>query len=284
MEYHPALFYVTLRKGLIYMEYGCPVLPELGMPTLIETETPEAAASLCRDLGLRFVELNMNLPRYQAVRMDAAELGRIAEHYGIYFTIHLDENLNVSDFNPRVARAWRETVHETIALARVLGCPVLNMHLARGVYFTLPERRIYLYDQYREQYLRSLTEFRDDCTEAVGSSGVRICVENSDGFTQFQRDALQTLLESPAFALTLDIGHNHSAGGGDEAFILSRADRLAHMHVHDARGTKDHLALGTGELDIPRYLALAVHSASRAVLETKTVAGLRQSVAWLRAR
>ena len=33
-----------------------------GMPTLIETETLEECAALCRELELDFIELNMNLP------------------------------------------------------------------------------------------------------------------------------------------------------------------------------------------------------------------------------
>ena len=40
----------------------------------------------------------------------------IAEKTGLFYTIHLDENLNVSDFNPHVAQAYRRTVEETVAL------------------------------------------------------------------------------------------------------------------------------------------------------------------------
>ena len=36
-----------------------------GMPTLIETSTVEECAKLCAELGLDFIELNMNLPQYQ---------------------------------------------------------------------------------------------------------------------------------------------------------------------------------------------------------------------------
>ena len=69
----------------------------------------------------------------------------IAEKTGLFYTIHLDENLNVSDFNPHVAQAYRRTVEETVALAKALDAPLLNMHLSRGVYFTLPDRRVYLF-------------------------------------------------------------------------------------------------------------------------------------------
>ena len=35
---------------------------KLGMPTLMETDTLESCAALCRELKLNFIELNMNLP------------------------------------------------------------------------------------------------------------------------------------------------------------------------------------------------------------------------------
>jgi sugar phosphate isomerase/epimerase len=124
---------------------------QLGMPTLIELKSVEACAELCRSLGLRFIELNMNLPDYQADRLDAGSLGRIAAQYGIYYTIHLEENLNPWDFNDRVANAYLETVLETIAFAKRLRIPILNMHLSTGIYFTLPEKRVYLFEEYADK-------------------------------------------------------------------------------------------------------------------------------------
>ncbi len=257
---------------------------DFGMPTLIELRSLEDCAKLCRELGLQFVELNMNLPRYQTDRIDLETFRRIRERYGVYFTLHLDENLNPCDFNPRIARAYRQTAEDAAALARSLDMPVLNMHLSRGVYFTLPERKVFLFDAYRERYLSDMRIFRDRCQEAVRGADVKICIENSGGFADFQLEALDLLLESPAFALTFDIGHNHAIGGADEPHILKRRNRLAHFHLHDAQGKKNHLPLGTGEVDVDRYLALAGAHRCRIVLETKTVEGLRQSVAFLQSK
>lgn len=161
---------------------------------------------------------------------------------------------------------------------------MLNMHLSKGVFFTLPDRKVYLFEQYREEYLKSIQVFRDTCARAIGSAPIRISIENCDGFSPFQKEALALLLESPVFSLTFDIGHNHAIGGSDEPFILEHADRLVHMHIHDAAGKKNHLALGSGEMDLSRYLDLAERCHARAVLETKTVSGLKQSVHWLQCR
>ena len=113
-------------------------LTNYGMPTLIETSTLEDCAKLCAELWLDFIELNMNMPQYQHDRIDVEYFKRVADKYGIYYTIHLDENLNVSDFNSYVAEAYTKTVADTIEIAIQLDIKVINMHMARGVYFTLP--------------------------------------------------------------------------------------------------------------------------------------------------
>jgi len=70
-----------------------------GMLTLIENENIENCTELCKELNLDFIELNMNLPDYQTDKMDISKLKSICENEGIFFTIHLDENINICDFN-----------------------------------------------------------------------------------------------------------------------------------------------------------------------------------------
>lgn len=105
-------------------------MTDLGMPTLIEIPEIEDCAALCAELRLQFLELNMNMPQYQTHSLQPKQLAALSEKYGIYYTIHLDENLNVSDFNPHVADAYLETVRETVHIAKQLHIPVLNMHLS----------------------------------------------------------------------------------------------------------------------------------------------------------
>ena len=81
-----------------------PKMIQFGMPTLIENRTLENNVALCSSLGLKFIELNMNFPEYQVDKLEQTdELPRVAEEAHIYYTIHLDENLNIADFNPLVS-------------------------------------------------------------------------------------------------------------------------------------------------------------------------------------
>ena len=249
-----------------------------GMPTLIELNTIEECAALCDELNLDFIEFNMNLPQYQLQNIDVSHFTDVANKYGLFYTIHLDENLNISDFNPYIAEAYRRTAAETIALAKKLGVSIINMHLSRGVYFTLPDKKVYLFAEYREQYLKSIADFRLLCETAIGEADIKMCIENCNGYPDFQKEALDILLQSRVFGLTFDIGHNHGCGNLDEPYIVENKEHLCHMHMHDALEKKNHLALGTGELDLDKYLSLAEDQKCRVVLETKTIKGLKQSV------
>ena len=268
---------------------------EFGMPTLIENRTLEDNAALCAELGLSFVELNMNFPEYQAARLErTSELLRLGERAGIYFTIHLDENLNIADFNPLVAEAYRETVRRTVAAAQALlplrdrfGDPeqplTVNMHMHHGIHITLPDGKVQMYDRDFDTYMASFAAFRALCEEWIGGSPLRIAIENTDGFRDYERRAIEYLLHSPVFGLTWDIGHSKATGERDVPFLLEHEDRLIHFHIHDGTETppRNHLTLGDGDIDLPARLALARRLGARCVLETKTVEALRQSVGWL---
>lgn len=252
---------------------------DFGMPFLLENKTIEECAALCQRLRLSFVELNANFPACQS--LEAKRLRGISERYGIYFTLHIEEECDPFTFNRQVRAAWLETVRGAIRLAKETSMPIVNMHLSKGVYITLPDQRVFLYRKYAGEYEAAVRTFRQTVEEAIGDSGVRLCLENTNGFAPHELDALETLLESPVFGLTLDIGHSHGVGDMDITFYEKHADRLMHMHGHDALGEKNHLALGDGEIDLKGRFAWARRSGARVVLETKTIAALETSVSRL---
>lgn len=97
-----------------------------------------------------------------------------------------------------------------------------------------------------------------------------------------EKAAIVYLLQSDAFGLTWDIGHSNSAGNIDEAFLMSHSDRLCHFHIHDGMGKRDHMTLGTGEIDLVQRLGTAEKYHCRCVVETKTAEALKASVSWLK--
>ncbi len=238
----------------------------------------------------------MNFPEYQADMLEQTELFTgPAEKAGIYYTVHLDENLNIADFNQLVTDAYLETVRRSIEVLKKLlplrdaygdkSQPLtLNMHMHHGIYITLPDRKVQMYERDFDTYIASFAKFRSLCEEWIGECDIKIAVENTDGFREYEKKAIEYLLESPVFGLTWDIGHSKATGEKDVPFIMEHKDRLIHFHIHDGseQPPKNHLALGDGEIDLVSRLELAKSRNARCVLETKTVEALKKSVEWLK--
>ena len=269
---------------------------QFGMPTLIENHTLEDNVNLCESLGLKFIELNMNFPEYQVEKLEDNDyLKSLADKAGIYYTIHLDENLNIADFNQLVTDAYLETVRRTIEVAKKLlilrdkygdaSQPLtINMHMHHGIYITLPDKKVQMYERDFDTYMKSFETFRKSCEEWIGESDIKICIENTDGFKEYEKKAIEYLLGSPKFGLTWDIGHSKAVKEIDVPFILQNKDRLVHFHIHDGKEEppKNHLALGDGEINLAERLNLASERNARCVLETKTIEALMNSVKWLK--
>ena len=268
---------------------------QFGMPTLIENKRLEENLALCLELGLNFIELNMNFPEYQIDSLENTEhFIRAADWAELYYTIHLDEALNIADFNPLVSQAYLETTRRTIEVAKKLlflrdkygdksQALTINMHMHHGIFVTLPDRKVQLYDRDFEIYMKYFTDFKNLCEKWIDGADIKIALENTDGFRDYEKKAIEMLLESPAFVLTWDIGHSKACGENDVPFILSHKDKLKHFHIHDGRENppKNHLALGDGEIDLKARLRTAAECGARCVLETKTIEALKKSTGWL---
>ena len=254
---------------------------DFGMPYLLEMHNLEECCALAMELGLQFVELNANFPDCSVEKLDPAQLHRLRQKYGLYFTLHMEEEYDPFSFNTVVRAAWLKSFRHALSIAEALQMPIVNMHFPKGVYITLPEHKVFLYEKHAGEFNAALRDFRNMCEEALEGSSTRITIENTNGWTDHQRQAIAFLLESPVFGLTLDVGHSQGTGNVDEDFFRTHENRFIHMHAHDTMGKKDHLALGDGEIDLTARFAWAKACNARVVLETKTIAALRTSMSRL---
>lgn len=270
-----------------------------GMPTLIELNSLKENVELCKKLKLNFIELNMNIPLFSVLGIEDEnnfELKKIIEElnfyqneFGIYFTIHLDENFNFADSNIYIKNAYLKTLKAVIKNSKKINCPIINMHLNKGIYFTLPTEKVFLFEKYKEEFNNFLEEFIKFCNCEISDSNIFISIENTDGWTDFEKKSIEKILENKNFAITFDIGHSQAIGNIDQDFILKNKSKLKHFHIHD--GTlpnaatkqfgKNHLQLGTGNINLKEKIYLAKETNSRCVIETKTVESLVESVKWI---
>lgn len=255
----------------------------LGMQMMMEAETLAQNAALCRSLGLDFVEMHMNLPECQPVMLDAGRVQELKDKHGIFFTLHLPEDMDIAHMNPTIREAWLSVACQTVETARAIGAPILNLHMQPGVHFTLPDRKIHLLARYGDDYMRHIGEFGRRMQDVIGGEGPMICLENTGKYDlPHVCRAVEALLAYPCFGLTWDVGHDRGSGWKDRPFIEKHISHLRHMHLHDGDDRQNHQPLGEGDIDWRAAYALAEKRGCRVVLEVKTLAGIRHSLEKLR--
>ncbi len=253
------------------------------MPTLVECRDIYECCDVAERNGLDFIEINMSFPQYLPSSLDVDALREITEKKGITYTIHADEMLNPFDFNSKVSECYFDVMRDTIRFAKRVNASVINMHLLKGVYVTLPGEVILLSDVYFENYREKVGQFIKMCEDEIGDAELKIAIENVDSnpFTKSQLKVLPMFLDSPVFGLTLDTGHELCLGFTDSHVFSEYPDKLIHMHLHDAIGRSAHLPYGEGEVAVKEKLEMLKYG-DTCLIEVKTIAGLDKSVKYLK--
>ena len=255
---------------------------KFGMPALVECKDIAECVEVAKQNGLDFVEINMSFPQYIPQNSDAELYKRLARENNVFYTIHADEQMNPFDFNPDVSQCYFRAMADCIDFAKEIGAPIINLHLLKGVYVTLPDKVILLTDVYKDEYIARVRAFIAMCEEKIGTANLKIAIENVDSnpFTVSQIEALEYFMASPVFALTLDVGHDDCMGGKDRHVFEKYPEKLSHMHLHDSDGKHPHLPLGNGRLNIKEKISM-LREDSTCLIEVKTIAGLAESVKYL---
>jgi len=257
---------------------------KLGMPTLIELPDIEANVELAHRLRLSFVEINMDCPPFLPESLPPEKLIRLRQESGVSFTMHLPERLDLGAFQNSIRCGYLEFYREAIMWAGEAGIPLANMHLSEGVYFTLPDRKVWLYDAHRKEFLAGIEESFSELIELAEENHVTICAENTGVITGCVEACLILLLEK-GVRLTYDVGHDATTGFANREFFDRHRHLIRHMHLHDSDGNrKNHQTLFSGVVDIPGMLRMAKEIDINVVIEVKTQDGLEESVSRLKSR
>jgi sugar phosphate isomerase/epimerase len=255
-----------------------------GMPTLMELPDVNAAVDLCRGLGLSFIEINMNLPAFCPYNHPPGTLRRISADTGIGFTLHLPEELDMAAIHPVLRDAHVRLVQEAMQWAGKAGIGIVNMHLAGGVHFTLPDRKVWVYETDASGFVGRVLEAFDGLLKTAREHGLQLCVENCNFHRPHVRKAVERLAQMDGFRLTWDTGHNAGTGYLETPILERYSELIAHMHIHDFSSARDHQVLFSGTVNLDKAIHFASSRDIGAVIETKTVDSITESVRRLRDR
>jgi sugar phosphate isomerase/epimerase len=257
----------------------------VGMPSLIELDTFNDTVDLCRELNLDFIELNMNLPSNFIENLSPNHLLEVKEKHNISYTMHMPDDADMGVFFESVRQGYITLALDTIKWAQKSGVELLNFHIIEGAKMTLPDKKIYIYDQYSDVFINNFVDSFLVASKEGFARGVKINIENSGNFgNSFAQKAIDQVLNFKGTGITWDIGHDSANSYVDHDYLMQKINDISHMHFHDTLGSKDHLVPFSGELDIENRISFAKEKNLTMVVEVKTIASLKESIYILRQR
>lgn len=256
---------------------------KIGLPALVEYTTLNELVDLCTELNLNFIELNMNLPYNFIQNINPSELRKITRETNIEFTMHMPDEADLGTFYESVRQVYVALFSDTLDWSYESGVKLLNMHIIEGAKMTMPDKKVYIYDQYSDQYENNFIKSIEELSPKVQKYNIILSIENSHNFgkTYIQR-VLDKAITYPNVQLTWDTGHDAISGFTDKKYLMKHKGTIAHMHFHDAKGLQDHQIPYDGELNISEIIEFAKLQNIKMLIEVKTSEALRKSVRILR--
>ncbi len=255
---------------------------KLGMPTLAEYNTLEENINLQKSLNLDFIEINMCFPQFSSSELKRIDLKSISKKRNIDFTIHLPEEIDLGMFNEELREGSINLIKNILTQYDRETIRIINMHINEGTYITLPDRKMYVYQEYNEKYITNFINSLEQIVRLLEEKGILLCFENTGNFGRNKiQSMVKTILQYQNIGLTWDFGHDASSGYNESNFMISIKDCIKHTHLHDFNN-RDHQELYTGSIDIREKIDFIKKHSLDTVIETKNSKTLINSVNRLR--
>lgn len=252
----------------------------LGMPTLVEFSSIEENIDLCNKLDLDFIELNIDLP--YCMPNNNVNWKEIKKNSNIDFTVHLSEKLEVGEIYEDARKKQIEIIKNAINYYnKEANIKKYNMHLDRGVYFNLPDGKIYIFEKYKEKYEIAIDKSFAELSEFATENNIEIYFENTS-ITNYIAKSFEKLKKYNNLYYTLDVGHSAKDNYAADKLFMKTPNMIKHMHIHDFNGEKNHKELGIGVIDVKKYLKFCEQNNIYSVIEVKRKQELINSIDYIR--
>lgn len=245
------------------------------MPILVEFHSLSENIDLCKKLNLDFIELNLDIPYCFIDRLDTNSLKNNN------FTIHLSEKFDVGELNNSLRNFYLNEIEKIISFGIKYNIFKYNLHLDPGIHFSLPNKKIFIYEEYIDDYLRAYEDSCNILSKLANKYNATILFENVK-VESYTLKVIDIIAKYDNLFFTLDLGHNIRYGNLAKEKFMQYSDKIKHIHLHDFNGSKDHQELFTGLLNVKEELNFCKQHNLDVLIEVKRKEELINSVNKLR--
>ena len=244
------------------------------MPQLYEFDTIEENLILCKDLGLDFVELNLNFG-YCRAEMEAKTVCDLLKKYNLQATLHFYDEADFGSYD-EVVEAYLILLDRYASLGKGY-IKQINVHNIPGPVVTISGVKNYIYEKEYDVYIKRLINNFKRAEEICKRNDINMVIENTDNIPAYMKRTYKDLYDN-GFRFCYDIGHDGLSY--DIIYEINEELNLPfdEFHIHDGTRKKCHLALGDGEIDIKKFKDLAIKNNAFVVIEVKQKSDLLVSV------
>lgn len=241
------------------------------MPILVEFHSIEENIKLCDELNLDFIELNLDIPYCYLENINKDIL---SNHN---FTIHLSEKIDVGELNDSLRNFYLDEIEKIISFGTKYNIYKYNLHIDPGIHFSLPDKKIFIYEEYLDNYITAYKNSCDRLSDIAAKYNATILFENVK-IESYTLKAIEVISKYDNLFFTLDLGHNIRYNNIAKQEFMKYDNKIKHIHLHDFNGTKDHQELFTGLLDIKNELDFCNKNQLDVVIEVKRKEELINSI------
>ena len=245
------------------------------MPILVEFHSLSENIDLCKKLNLDFIELNLDIPYCFIDRLDTNSLKNNN------FTIHLSEKFDVGELNNSLRNFYLNEIEKIISFGIKYNIFKYNLHLDPGIHFSLPNKKIFIYEKYIDDYLRAYEDSCNILSKIANKYNATILFENVK-VESYTLKVIDIIAKYDNLFFTLDLGHNIRYGNLAKEKFMEYSNKIKHIHLHDFNGSKDHQELFTGILNVKDELDFCKQHSLDVLIEVKRKEELINSVNKLR--
>lgn len=255
---------------------------KIGMPILYEYETLEENFLLAQKLGFDFVELNLNFG-YCRKEMEEGNVSSLLDKYHLEATLHFYDEADLASYD-EVVSAYLSLLEKYAKLGKDY-IKIINLHNNYGPVVTISGNKNYIYQKEYDDYIKRLVDNFKKAEKIINENGMKMVIENVDGVsknakTDFLSQSFRKLNEE-GFHFNYDIGHDNLDNNRIYNLIQNKDFIFDEFHFHDSDGSRCHLALGSGSLDLKYYYNLAMKNNSYLLIEVKSSEDLKVSIDYL---
>jgi sugar phosphate isomerase/epimerase len=199
------------------------------------------------EMGLDFIDLTLEPPAAIVSKVDTAVVRRALEDHGMSLVGHTAFYLPIASPFEELRRASVDELRRCMDAFAAIGARWMNIH---------PDRHTPMHS--RAYYIGRNILSIGELIRHAEQCGVDLMIENLPGDFNTPEQLGELLDPLPELGLHLDIGHANLLVPYNmtESILKAYGKRLRHVHLHDNKGggADLHLALGCGNVDVPRSL------------------------------